>query len=113
MWMIKMASRRRIEEFEMTCYRKTRRILWTALKSNDSTLKKLGIDTRNQYLPIQKRVMKFFGHVIRKKWHGRADDPRLDGRRRERFFNRDIDQMVGLTQLPLPELLRRTENREA
>ena len=40
-WAIKKAERRRIDAFELWCWRRLLRVLWTARGSNQSTLKEI------------------------------------------------------------------------
>ena len=40
-WTVKKAERRRIDAFELWCWRKLLRVPWTARRSNQSTLKEI------------------------------------------------------------------------
>ena len=40
-WTIKKAERRRIDAFELSCWRRLLRVLWTARRSNQSILKEI------------------------------------------------------------------------
>ena len=40
-WTVKMAERRRIDDFELWCWRRLLRVPWTARRSNQSILKKI------------------------------------------------------------------------
>ena len=40
-WTVKKAERRRIDAFELWCWRRLLRVLWTARRSNQSILKEI------------------------------------------------------------------------
>ena len=42
-WTIKKAERRRIDAFELWCWRRLLRVLWTSSKSNQSILKEISL----------------------------------------------------------------------
>lgn len=109
-------STRRIEAFEMICYRRMLRIPWTARRINHSILRELNIDTNQCLLPtIQRHILRFFGHVIRRDGmeklciQGKVDGKRRKGCSPVRF----IDQIKNLTNLFMVEVMRTAENREA
>ncbi|KAL0838884.1 hypothetical protein ABMA28_016906 [Loxostege sticticalis] len=64
-WTIKMADRRRIDAFEMWCWRRLLRIPWTAHRTNISILKELKITQRLSSICL-KKVLTYFGHIVRK-----------------------------------------------
>ena len=41
-WTVKKAERRRIDSFELWCWRRLLRVSWTAMRSNHSILKEIG-----------------------------------------------------------------------
>ena len=43
-WIIKKAERRRIDAFELWCWRRLLRVPWTARRSNQSILKEISLD---------------------------------------------------------------------
>ena len=62
-WTIKTAEHRRIDTFELWCWRRLLRVPWTARRSNSSILKKIS----PQYSlegPIQKLKLQYFGHLM-------------------------------------------------
>lgn len=114
-WTINAACRRRIESFEMTCYRRMMRIPWTARRTNISILKELGIKTNERLLPtIQRQILKFFGHLVRRDGIEKlVIQGKVDGKReRGRSPNRYIDQIKKLTNMPLGDLMHAAEDRE-
>ena len=64
-WTIKKAEHRRIDAFELWCWRKLLRVPWTARKSNQSILKKISPEFSLQGLML-KLKLQYFGHLIRR-----------------------------------------------
>ena len=64
-WIVKKAERRRIDAFELWCWRKLLRVPWTARKSNQSILKKISPEFSLQGLML-KLKLQYFGHLIRR-----------------------------------------------
>ena len=64
-WMIKKAECRRIDAFELWCWRKLLRVPWTASRSNQSILKEIspGISLEGMMLKLQ---LQYFGHLMRR-----------------------------------------------
>ena len=63
-WIIKKAERRRIDAFELWCWRRLLRVPWTARRSNQSILKKIspGISLEGLMLKLK---LQYFGHLMR------------------------------------------------
>ena len=60
-WTIKKAECRRIDAFELWCWRRLLRVLWTARRSNQSILKEI-----SQYsLEGLMLKLQYFGHMMR------------------------------------------------
>ena len=81
-WTIKRAECRRIDAFELWCWRRLLRVPWTARRSNQSILKKISPGCSLEGL--MKLKLQYFGHLIR-----RADSfektpvlGKIEGRRR-------------------------------
>ena len=64
-WTIKKAECRRIDAFELWCWRRLLRITWTARISNQSILKKISPEYSLQGLML-KLKLQYFGHLIRR-----------------------------------------------
>ena len=63
-WTVKKAVRRRIDAFELWCWRRLLRIPWTARRSNQSILKiSPGISLEGMMLKLK---LQFFGHLMRR-----------------------------------------------
>lgn len=112
---INAACRRRIEAFEMICYRKMMCIPWTAHRTNASILSELNIQGRNRLLStIQRCILIFFGHVIRRDGMERlCIQGKVDGRRRRgRSPNKYIDQVKTLANRSMADVMRSADDRE-
>ena len=66
-WTIKKAGCRRIDAFELCCWRRLLRVPWTARRSNQSILKEISPDYSLEGLRL-KLKLQFFGHLM-----GRTD----------------------------------------
>ena len=91
-WTIKKAEHRRIDAFELRCWRRLLRAPWTARRSNQSILKEISLEFSLEGLML-KLKLQYFGHLM-----GRADSfektlmlGKIEGGRR----SRRRDEMVG------------------
>ena len=82
-WTVKKAERRKIDAFELWCWRRLLRVPWTAGRSNQSILKKISPGCSLEGLRL-KLKLQYFGHLMR-----RADSlektlmlGKIEGRRR-------------------------------
>ena len=66
-WTVKKAERRRIDAFELRCWRRLLRIPWTAKSSNQSILNEISPEYSLEWLML-KLKLQYFGHLM-----GRAD----------------------------------------
>ena len=62
-WIIKTAERQRTAAFELWCWRRPLRVLWTARKSNQSILKEISPGCSLVGLML-KLKLQYFGHLI-------------------------------------------------
>ena len=62
-WTIKKAERRRIDAFELWCWRRLLRVPWTARRSNQSILKKISPKYSLEGLML-KLKLQYFGHLM-------------------------------------------------
>ena len=62
-WTVKKAERRRIDAFELWCWRRLLRVPWTARRSNQSILKEInpGISLEGMILKLK---LQYFGHLM-------------------------------------------------
>ena len=91
-WTVKKAECRRIDAFELWCWRRLLRVPWTARISNQSILKDISPEYSLEGLML-KLKLQYFGHLMR-----RTDLPektlmlgKIDGRRRGRQRMRWLD----------------------
>ena len=63
-WTIKKAQCQRIAAFELWCWRRLLRVLWTARRSNQSTLKEISPGFSLEGLML-KLKLQYFGHLMR------------------------------------------------
>ena len=64
-WTIKKAECRRIDAFELWCWRKLLRVPWTARRSNQSILKKISPECSLEGL-ILKLKLQYFDHLMQR-----------------------------------------------
>ena len=64
-WTVKKAEHRRIDAFELWCWRRLLRVPWTARRSNQSILKEIspGISLEGKMLKLK---LQYFGHLMRR-----------------------------------------------
>lgn len=56
MWTLRATERRKIDAFEIWCWRWMLRIPWTARRTNVSILRKLGVQTRLYFICLQRAL---------------------------------------------------------
>ena len=105
-WTIKKAEHRRIDGFELWCWRRLLRVPWTARRSNQFILKEIspGIVLEGMMLKLK---LQYFSHLMRRidslgktLMPGRIGGRRRTGRPRMRWLNGITDLMdVSLSEL--------------
>lgn len=112
-WVIRAADRRRIDAFEMWCWRRMLRVPWTARRTNISILNEIRPQQRLSSLTYG-RILKFFGHINRNDnieklvVQGRSTGKRRRGRSPTRW----TDMISKLTNMRLETATRETNNRQ-
>ena len=64
-WTVKKAERRRIDAFQLRCWRRLFRVLWTARRSNQSVLKEISPECFLEGLMLKVKLQ-YFGHLMRR-----------------------------------------------
>ena len=73
-WTIKKAEHRRIDAFELWCWRRLLRVPWIARRSNQSILKEINPEHSLEGL-LQKLKLQYFGHLM---WRANSLEKKLD-----------------------------------
>ena len=64
-WTIKKIERRKIDAFELWCWRRLLRVPWTARRSHQSSLKEISSEYSLEGLML-KLKLQYFGHLLRR-----------------------------------------------
>ena len=64
-WTVKKAERGRIDAFELWCWRRLLRVLWTARRSNQSILKEISPERSLEGLML-KLKLQYYGHLMQR-----------------------------------------------
>ena len=64
-WTVKKAEHRRIDAFELWCWRRLLRVPWTARSSNQSIVKEISPGCSLEGLMLKLKVQ-YFGHLMRR-----------------------------------------------
>ena len=64
-WTVKKAEHRRMDAFELWCWRRLLRVPWTARRSNQSILKEISPGSSLEGLML-KLKLQYFGHLMRR-----------------------------------------------
>ena len=64
-WTVKKSEHRRIDAFELWCWRKLLRVPWTARRSNQSIVKEISPGCSLEGLML-KLILQYFGHLMRR-----------------------------------------------
>ena len=105
-WTIKKTDCRRIDAFELWCWRRLLRVPWTARRSNQSILKVISPGCPLEGLML-KLKLQYFGHLMRRAdslektlMLGKIEDRRRRGQQRMRWLDGCTDSMgMGLCGL--------------
>ena len=112
-WTIKKAESRRIDAFELWCWRRLLRVPWTARRSNQSILREINPEYSLEGLKLK---LQYFGHMM---WRtdslektlmpGKIEGKRRRGRQRMRW----LDSITYAMDMNLGQLWEMVRDREA
>ena len=98
-WTVKKSEHRKIDAFELWCWRSLLRVPWTARRSNQSILKEISPGCSLEGLRL-KLKLQYFGHLMRRAdsfertlMLGKIEGKRRRGRQRMRWLDGITDSM--------------------
>ena len=113
-WTLKLNDKRRINSFEIWCWRRVLRISWTQKVTNEEVISRIAPNITLEAM-VLKQKLTYFGHVMRNEFGigrdimlGRTEGSRRRGRQRTRW----IQEVINSTGKKLAELKDLAKNRK-
>ena len=100
-WTIKKAEHRRIDAFELWCWRRLFRVPWTAGRSNQSILKEICPESSSEGLMLKLKLPILWPPDAKNWLIGKDPDAGKDWRQEEKGMT--ADEMVGWLTAPLTQ----------
>lgn len=114
-WIIKKAERKKIDAFELWCWRRVLRVPWTARRTNHSILSEVKPDCSLEATKM-KLKLKYFGHIMRREdslektlMLGKIEGNRRRGRQKIRW----VDKIPEAMNLSLEKRKQMVTDRQA